>query len=536
MKPTLLVLILLTLASGFTGKEDAPTRQKQELPNILWISAEDLSPRLAAYGDSTISTPNIDRLAREGVVYENVYTAAGVCSPSRNSIITGRYQTSNGGHNMRTLYNTYPEKTGLPKSYNTVPPVEVKCFPEYLRAAGYYTTNNFKTDYQFEAPPTVWDEVSKTADWRGRAPGQPFFCVMNFETTHESQIWARADHPMRVALDKVPLPPYYPDDRISRRDVARHYSNISELDEQIGGVLARLEEDGLLENTLIFFWTDHGDGLPFYKREIYRRGLHVPLIIRYPGKAKAGTRDKRFISAIDLGPTVLSLAGIPTPEQMHGRPFLGKYTKKEHPYIFAARDRIDSEYDRVRSVMDKQFQYIRNFEPEKPLYMDIEYRKGIPLMKHLLDLNEQGKLNEHQSLWFKSVKPKEELYDWTIDPFQLNNLAENPAYEKVLLRLREVLNVWIRETQDLGAVSEKELVSQMWNGQSKSPKTITPEARISTTLELASKTQGASIGYRKLGEKKWNVYSKPLDQIKGTIEVIAMRIGYEPSDTLRVNF
>ena len=177
----------------------APERLfSRDKPNILWISAEDMSPRLSMYGDNTIKSPNIERLAREGIVYENVYTTAGVCAPSRNAIITGSYQTYNGGHNMRTLNNTYPEQTGLPKSYSVVMPPEVKCFPEYLRSAGYYTTNNNKTDYQFEAPPTAWDEISNKATWRNRPKGKPFFSVFNFNTTHESQIWANADKPLSV--------------------------------------------------------------------------------------------------------------------------------------------------------------------------------------------------------------------------------------------------------------------------------------------------------------------------------------------------
>ena len=539
IKPKIMIrkalFILLSLAC-LTSCQEKNQSEKPLQPNILWISVEDLSPRLAAYGDSTISTPNIDRLAKEGVVYDQVYTSAGVCSPSRNAIITGRYQTSNGGHNMRTLYNTYPEQTGLPKSYNTVPPANVRCFPQYLRAAGYYTSNNVKTDYQFAAPPTVWDEVSNTADWRGRKEGQPFFSVINFTTTHESQIWMRADHEMRVDPAKVPLPPYYPDNEITRTDVARQYSNVSELDDQVGEVLAKLEEDGLLENTIIFFWTDHGDGLPFYKREVYRRGLHIPMIIRFPGKEKAGTRDDRFISAIDFGPTVLSLANIETPSQMHGRAFLGNYTKEEHPYIFGARDRVDSEYDRVRSVMDRKLQYIRNFQSEKPLYMDIAYRKNIPTMQMLLEMHEKGELNEAQEFWFKPNKPEEELYDWTQDPFQLNNLAEDPAYAEELKRLRGVMDQWIYETEDLGAIPEKELVADMWNGEPAPPKTAKPMANTFNELKLSCLTSGASIAWRKSGDKTWNVYTGPIKEKQGDLEVLAMRIGYEPSDTLRLSY
>ena len=525
-----MIVLYFFLLSLF--RQDAPVEPR---PNILWISVEDMSPRLAAYGDQTISTPNIDRLAAEGVVFEQVFTTAGVCSPARNAIITGRYQTSNGGHNMRTLYNTYPEKTGLPKSYNAVPPAGVKCFPEYLRNIGYYTTNNVKTDYQFEAPPTVWDEVSDKADWRGRAKEQPFFAVINFTTTHESQIWARAKNPMRVDPKKVPLPPYYPDNEISRTDVARQYSNISEMDDQVGEVLKKLEEDGLLENTIIFFWSDHGDGLPFYKREVFRRGLHVPLIIRYPNKAGAGTRDSRMISAIDFGPTVMSLAGIPTPKNMHGQAFLGPHqSKNDRQYIFGARDRLDSEYDRVRSVMDGRFQYIRNFYPERPRYMDVEYRKSMPTMAMLLEMNTKGELNAEQSFWFQQKKPAEELYDFLQDPYQLHNLASDPAYAKDLKRLRKQMDIWLKTTVDLGAVPEKELVKTMWNGGTEPPKTEKPSIvkNKNGMLEISCPTAGASIAYRPVGSEKWQNYTGAFST-STTIETRAMRIGYEPSEIVK---
>ena len=536
MKNTLSKAIgLALLATIFSCTKKQTIDDLSVKPNILWISAEDLSPRMAAYGDSTISTPNLDRLAREGVVFNHAYTSAGVCSPSRNAMITGRYQTSNGGHNMRTLFNTYPEKTGLPKSYNTVPPAEVRLFPEYLRAAGYYTSNNVKTDYQFEAPPTVWDEVSNTADWRGRNENQPFFSVINFTTTHESQIWARADHEMRVDPAKVPLPPYYPDNEISRTDVARHYSNLSELDDQIAEVLAKLEEDGLLENTIIFFWGDHGDGLPFYKREVYRRGLHIPLIARFPNKIKAGTYDNTFINAIDFGPTVLSLAGIEPPTQMQGKAFLGDHkTSEGHQYIFGARDRIDSEYDRVRSVMDAEYQYIKNYFPEKPLYMDIAYRKNMPMMQMILDMKEKGELNEDQMFWFQETKAEEELYNWREDPFQLHNIASDPAYAEKLEELRNALVKWEEETEDKGGIPEKELLNAMWNGLDSPP--ITANVQVYQTpdeVKFNCMTAGASIAYRKENSDRWEVYTKPIDLEAGNYEAMAMRIGYRPSDTLR---
>lgn len=504
----------------------------QDKPNIIWISAEDMSPRLPAYGDSTIKTPHISRLAKEGIIYDHVYTTAGVCAPSRNAIITGSYQNYNGGHNMRTLNNTYPEQTGLPKSYSAVMPAEIRCFPEYLRQHGYYTTNNNKTDYQFEAPPTAWDEVSNKATWRNRPKGKPFFSVFNFNTTHESQIWANADKPLRVDPLKVLLPPFYPDNLVARTEVARHYSNISTLDDEIGVLLKKLEGDGLLDNTIIFFWTDHGDGLPFYKREIYRRGLHVPLIIRFPNGKGGGVRDSRWISSIDFAPTVLSLVGIKTPNGLAGIPFLGKYAKtKGREMVFAARDRLDSHYDRVRTVLAPKYQYVRNYFPELPRYMDLEYRKQQPLMRNILKMREEGTLTGFQNLWFEKTKPKEELYDWEKDPFELVNLADDPKYTAILKKMRHQMDEWQQKFPDKGGIPEKELIKEWWNGDNKPPITALPKVtKKNGKLQIICPTVAASIGWRNKGEKSWNVYIEPINTPTQTIEFIAMRIGYISSE------
>lgn len=339
---------------------------------------------------------------------------------------------------------------------------------------------------------------------------------------------------MRVNPQTVPLPPYYPDNEIARTDVARHYSNMSELDDQIGEVLVNLEEDGLLENTIIFFWGDHGDGLPFYKRSVYRRGLHIPLIARFPNKKHAGTRNDAFISGIDFGPSMLSLAGIETPSQMQGKAFLGKFNSEtEHEYIFGARDRIDDDYDRVRSVMDRKLQYVKNFNPELPLYMDVAYRKQIPMMRMLLEMRDSGTLTPEQSIWFKPTKTEEELYDWTTDPYQLHNLAEDPAYSEDLERLRGVMNNWVVETKDLGAIDERELLAQMWNGGTEPPLTANPEViETAGEMSISCETEGASIAYRKTGSARWEVYTGPISTEETAYETMAMRIGYEPSEVV----
>ena len=510
--------------------------QSSDRPNILWISCEDLSPHFSFYGDSTISTPNLDRLAREGVVYENVFATAGVCAPSRCAIITGVNQVTAGGHNMRTLNNTYPEKTGLPGSYSIVPSPEIKAFPEFLRARGYYCTNNSKTDYQFEAPPTVWDESSTKASWRNRNRGQPFFSVVNYTITHESQVWERKHLPLKADPSKIKVPPYYPDTKTVRRDMARFYSNVADMDSLVGTLLTQLQDDGLMENTIIFFWSDHGDGLPFAKRELYDRGLKIPLVIRFPNKINAATRNHELISTIDFAPTVLSLAGINPPAYIQGRAFLGAYKKPQSQYVFAARDRMDSEYDRVRALRDKRYKYIRNFYPDRPRYQDIEYRLQQDMMKEILALKEQGKLDSIQMLWFEPVKPVEELYDLLSDPYELRNLASDPARQWTLISLREAMNKWIKASNDLGAIPEKDLVKKMWRGGGKPPVTDSVNINIAgTVVTLSCKTPGASIGYKIVESGKeepvgWQPYTSSFNvERPHQVKAVAQRIGFEKS-------
>ena len=505
------------------------------LPNILWISCEDLSPHFDFYGDNSVATPNLTRLSKEGITYDNVFTTAGVCAPSRCAIITGVNQVTAGGHNMRTLL--IPEKTGLPKSYSIVTPDGIKAFPEYLRGKGYYCTNNSKTDYQFVAPPTVWDEISEKASWRNRQKGQPFFAVVNFMVTHESQVWMRKNHPMHVDPSKVKLPPLYPDTDTVRRDVARFLSNVADLDSLVGILLHELEEDQLTENTIIFFWSDHGDGLPFFKRELYDRGLHVPLVIRFPGKIDAGKRDARLISSIDFAPTVLSLAGIEPPSYMQGKAFLGKYkANKPNTYIYAARDRMDSEYDRVRAVRDTRYKYIRNFHPELPLYQNIEYRLQQGMMKEILQLKEKGELNSTQMKWFVPTKPAEELYDLSNDPYELNNLATDAKQQATLNRFRKEMDRWLMEAKDLGAVEEKQLLKSMWHGDHP-PSTADVDIDVSAEnlVTLSCETKSASIGFKIIDERgsepiSWKVYTQPFKLSKGqTVKAVAQRIGFEKS-------
>lgn len=507
-------------------------------PNILWITCEDMSPHLGSFGEKVAKTPNLDQLAKEGVRYTHVFSTAGVCAPSRSSLITGMYQTSIGTHNMRTLQTPASQKFSPVSSYSALLPVQVKCFPEFLRKAGYYCTNNDKQDYQFEAPATVWNENSTKADWRGRSDkNQPFFSVINLMITHESQVFTRDKEPITVNPDSVIVPPYYPDNAIIRKDIARFLTNVNLMDKQVGEILQKLKDDGLYDNTIIFFYSDHGDGLPFVKRELYDRGLKVPMLIRFPQAKNAGTVDNQLHSFVDFAPTVLSLSNIPIPKYMQGQAFLGKQkSKTTRKYIYAARDRMDSEYDRVRAVSDGRFKYLKNYQPEKPYYQEIKYRLSQKSMQEILRLKDAGQLNEQQAYWFRNSKLAEELFDTKTDPYEFKNLAKNPAYKTKLTELRQKHFEWVKQFGDLGAIPEKELVASWWQGKDKAPETASPKITLKEgKVHITSATKGASIAYkRNEKEKEWQVYTKPFTIKQGdSLYVIAHRIGFNASKVIK---
>ena len=530
------------LAACGTKKEERAARPSEEKYNILWLVAEDMSPWIASFGDSTARTPNLDGLAAEGVRYTHVFSVSGVCAPSRSALITGMYPTSIGAQNMRTWKRSSALKPDNPlydeiPIYETVTPTVVRCFPEYLRAAGYYCTNRSKTDYQFAPPITAWDESGNKAHWRNRPEDMPFFAVFNFGVTHESQIWKKSDDPLRVDPAKVPLPPYYPDNDIIRQDVARAYSNIEEMDAQVGEILDQLKADGLYDKTIIFFYTDHGTGLPRYKREVYDQGTRVPLIIRFPGGQYAGTTNDALVSFVDFAPTVLSLADVTIPDHMQGKAFLGNLKAREpRKYIYAARDRMGTSYELIRAVRDKRYLFIKNYYPEKPPYQQNLYRLQMPLMMELLRLEKADKLDGAQKTWFNESKPPVELYDTLEDPFHLNNLAEETGYRQIVSEMGRKLDEWQSQYGDLGLIPEKELAEKMWPG-GKQPETAKPVIKMEKNMiVIQSPTKGASIAYQVTGsgDKKpadhWSLYTKPLEILKGdTLRAVAIRIGYKQS-------
>ena len=531
-------------------------------PNILWLVAEDLSPYLPSFGDSTIVTPNLDRLAKEGVRYSNVFSVSGVCAPSRSAIVTGMYPTSIGAHHMRTLSQQPAAKEKGLINYEVVPPPNVKMVSQILRENGYYCTNNKKEDYQFYKSVLAWDESSIFAHWRNRPEDSKFFSVFNFGVTHESNLWdpwyrqfdldpfppdrdigkwweqfSGIEKSLYVSKDiHIDIPPYLPDNITVRNDMMRMYSNIVEMDEKVGLIIDQLEEDGLLEETIIVFYTDHGGPLPRQKRLLYDSGIKVPMIIRYPNKVRAGQIDERMISFVDFAPTLLSMVKIEPPDYYHGFPFEGLFkSKDDREYIHAAADRFDEYYDQIRAVRDKQYKYLRNYNTDKPYYLPLEYRERMNSMQELLLLEKEVKLNENQMQWFRKSKPEEELFDTFSDPHELRNLAKEPNFEKKLIELRKECDRWIQNTNDKGFMLETDLIETFWPDK-KQPKTADPIITIiDGILNVNCETDGAGIGYKyRLSDIQphlgWRPYTKPfkVDE-KQELEFISHRIGFLPS-------
>ena len=530
------ILPVLTAAAPAANRPRPPAAR----PNILCITCEDISPRLASYGDPTARTPFLDTLARDGVRFARMFSVSGVCAPSRAALITGMYPTAIGADNMRTsgpgVGGIEPYEAVPPPA---VPPPAVRPFTEYLRAAGYYTTNNAKTDYQFQPPLTAWDELGPKAHWRNRPAGAPFFAVFNLEVTHESRVWTRAGEPQTVDPARVPLPPYYPDTPVVRRDVARVYSNIEVMDAQAAELAAEVERAGLADLTIVVFFSDNGGPLPRGKRELLDSGLHVPFLIRFPGRAHAGTVVEDLVSFVDVPATLLSLAGVPVPAHMQGRPFWGaQKARSPRELVFAARDRMDEMTDAVRAVRDGRHAYVRNYRPDLPWYQDLAYRRQMPLMQELLRLRGEGRLDPVQALWFRETKPAEELYDTLADPHEVRDLAARAEYRPQLERLRAALDGWIHETGDRPGRPERELRDEMWPG-GRQPQTGAPSvAWRGRRVAIECPTPGAAIAYqvdgRGLRPDHWRLYTGPMEVRPGAIvTAVANRVGYAPSATVR---
>lgn len=419
-------------------------------PNILWITCEDIGPNLGCYGDRYASTPNLDRLAAQGLRYENAWSNAPVCAPARTTIISGMYPPSTGSEHMRS-------HTHLPSS--------MRMFPSLLRDAGYYTSNNVKEDYNLAHTGKVWDESSNKAHWRKRTSGQPFFSVFNFTTTHESQVRTRP-HTWQHDPARAIVPPYHPDTPEVRQDWAQYADKITQMDQQASEVLAQLRTDKLDQDTIVFFFGDHGAGMPRHKRWPYNSGCRVPMLVHIPDRFqhlrppeyRAGAASERLVGFVDLAPTVLQLAGVSLPSYLQGAPFLGSKPADQR-VVHGFRGRMDERYDMVRSVRDRRYVYVRNYMPHKVYGQYLDYMFQTPTTRVWKEMFDAGKLNATQQAFWKP-KPAEELYDLTADPHEIRNLAGNPDYRSVQERMRREQQQHALRIRDVGFLPEDEIHSR----------------------------------------------------------------------------
>jgi len=457
--------VCLALPARLSAVDSAEDR-----PNILWILSEDISPDLGCYGTPAVQTPNLDRLARQGIRFTQAFTTSPVCSASRSAMITGMYQTSIGAHHHRSHRDdgyTLPEP--------------VRPITDYFRRAGYFTANvttaapgvrgSGKTDFNFNVRGKPFDGT----DWAVKRPSnestasrrkanQPFFAQLSISMTHRGGHWKNLEEKLDNPVDPaaVKLPPYYPDHPIARRDWATYLNSIQVMDQYVGKILQRLDDEGLAENTLVVFIGDHGRCHVRGKQWLYDGGIHIPLLVRWPGKLKAGQVCDHLVSAIDISATVLKVAGIEPPAHIEGQVFLEPAGKggwkpvKKRDYIIAARDRCDETIDRIRCVRTDRYKYIRNFMPDRPYTQKNRYKeRSYPVLGLMKELHAQGKVTPVQALFMASRKPDEELYDLQADPYEVHNLAGSQEHQAILKRMRAILQQWIEETGDMGQSPEK---------------------------------------------------------------------------------
>ncbi|BCW36108.1 hypothetical protein StoSoilA2_21640 [Arthrobacter sp. StoSoilA2] len=539
-------------------------------PNIVWISTHDINPDLGSYrgiwpGAEYALTPNLDRLAAEGARFDRAFASAPVCSPARSAIMTGCFPNAIGTMHMRT---------------KAVPPAEVRLLPQYFREAGYYCTNNYFTDFQVDVPPVVFDDCSPTAHWRNRPDKDaPFFAAFHGMTTHESQIYLDEESFQRATthvapqdrhdMAAAPLPPYYPDTEIFRKAWARYADLITEMDHWVGDILNQLEEDGLADNTIVVFWSDHGRGMPRAKRWATEAGLRVPLLLRWPGVIDPGTVRTDLVHTMDLAPTMLAVSGLGIPAHMHGKPLMerdGTFISHPNAYIYGGRDRMDESEDTTRTVRDERYRYVRNFHPDRSPMPHIDYPDHTATWAELRRLRgEEARqlacgelpslLSELQRRLVAASKPEEELYDLEQDPHETCNLVQDPESAEALATLRRVLQTWQDRIEDMGMLPERQLM-ETWRPNGQAPVTATPT--VSLTAEGATadcETPGASIGWtalpwqpqepRKLMDRVtgspgedgriWNLYTGPV-RVSGatSLRFKAWRLGFTPSQEARL--
>lgn len=450
---TLLIVCPATMIQGQTSSNAPTLRSLKGKPNILWVYVEDTNPWMSCYGDEVIKTPNIDKLASEGVRFNRAYMTAGVCSPVRSAILTGMYATSIGAHNHNSSYSIW---NGIEMDVWDPNYIGVRTLPEMFKAAGYYTFNEGKEHYNFvydsddlyhhHNPGFDFKGAKNGSEWTGRKEGQPFFGQIQLRGGK------RQNSPVIVKPEDVPVPPYYPDHSVFRENIAFHYNTILSLDKELGEIVAKLKEDGLYENTVIFFFSDHGYRGMREKQWLYEGGIRVPLIIAGPG-IQANQVRKDLVSGIDISATTLKLAEIDIPGHMQGMDMFAPDFNRD--YVIAARDRCDFTIDRVRAVVTERYKYIRNYMTDRP-YLQSSYRDNWETKQMLKSMYKEGKLNEAQSHFVSDYRPAEELYDLHEDPYEINNLVHSYKREHAmeLAKHRDILYKWIIETDDQGRFPE----------------------------------------------------------------------------------
>ena len=526
-----------------------------ERPNILVIMADDMSLRINALGDKTAITPNLDELVKNGTSYMNAFTTAGVCACSRSALLTGKNQISIGSMHMRT-------SSGGSVPYLAVPEAHIKAFPEILRKQGYFTFTNDKLDYQFSGifpgsgPFTIWNSEKDKFGWRNRKNSEPFFGMINLIITHESGIFrgkmnsvdTQAIKLMQqtrqmlyqapVKPENVVVPPFLPDTSEVRKDIARAYNNIYILDIEVKEIIDQLKKDNILDDTIIIFTSDHGDGLPRYKRELFDTGINVPFIILVPKKfsswQKPGEKIYDLVSFLDIAPTVLNLAGVSIPSYMDGKSIFGN---EKNEYIFAARDRLDSFKGKTRAVRNKDYKFIKNYSLGIVGAQKLSFRENLMSMKELRKMYENNELNEIQKIWLELI-PELQLYDLNEDPYEINNLAYDPNYKEKVLLLENVLEQWIEKNNFHGHLEEEDLIKVFWP-ENTQPQTTEPLYSFEDGflhLKNNDVSKDASIGFSYDG-KNWEVYSEPIEMKKNKkIYFKAVRYGWKESETKIVKF
>ncbi len=458
-----------------------------ERPNILWLTSEDHGPEMGCYGDVNARTPNVDALAAKGMLFKRAWSIHPVCAPARTAIISGLYSNSSGGLHMRSM-------VPLPKG--------TKLYPQFLREAGYHATNNSKEDYNVEKPDGTWDDSSGNAHWRNRG-NKPFFAIFNSVKSHESQIRTRP-HQQVADPAKMRIPAYHPDIPEVRQDWAQYYDKVSEVDADAGARLKEIADAGLTEDTIVFYYGDHGSGMPRSKRWPSNSGLHVPFVVYFPQKwqhlapkeYRAGGKSDRLVSFVDLAPTVLSIAGVRPPAWMQGHAFAGPFQTEPQPYLFGARGRMDERMDNVRSITDGRYVYLRNYFPHVSQAQRVSFQFETPTTRIWRDLFDQGKTNDAQSIFWRTPKAPEELYDLQSDRDEVRNLANSPEHRAVLEKLRAAQQAHLIAIRDVAFLPEIEMHAR---AQGMSPYDMArapgkyPMEKIMGAADLASRLEMSAL-------------------------------------------